>query len=65
MLMDVKIFGSIKRKNLKTKFINASSHQKYLLILKKLIYFLKRPISPYGKAKLASFNLTKLYRKEN
>ncbi len=55
----------LKRKNLKTKFINASSSEIFADSKKKInLFSQKRPISPYGKAKLASFNLTKLYREK-
>ena len=58
---------SIKKNKLKSKFINASSSEIFCETNKKIkIDSKKLPISPYGKAKYLSFNLTKNFReKEN
>jgi len=51
--------------NFKTKFINASSSEIFSETSKKItIKSKKKPISPYGKAKLDSFNITKFYREK-
>ena len=51
--------------NFKTKFINASSSEIFAETSKKIkINSKKNPISPYGKAKLDSFNITKFYREK-
>ena len=51
--------------NFKTKFINASSSEIFAETSKKItIKSIKKPISPYGKAKLDSFNITKFYREK-
>ena len=51
--------------NFKTKFINASSSEIFAETSKKIkINSKKKPISPYGKAKLDSFNITKFYREK-
>lgn len=48
---------------IKSKFINASSSEIFAKTPNKLnIYSEKKPISPYGKAKLLSFNKTKFFR---
>ena len=49
--------------NLKCKFINSSSCEIFGNINKKInLGTKKKPISPYGKAKLYSFNITKKFR---
>ena len=49
--------------NLKCKFINSSSCEIFGNINKKInLSTKKKPISPYGKAKLYSFNITKKFR---
>tara|TARA_Y100001936_G_scaffold252969_1_gene315114 strand:- start:1960 stop:2919 length:960 start_codon:yes stop_codon:yes gene_type:complete len=53
----------IKFKNLTCKFINASSCEIFSKSNKRLtIASKKKPISPYGKSKLLSYNITKSYR---
>ena len=53
----------IKIKNLNCKFLNACSSEIFAKTNKKLnINSKKKPISPYGKSKLLSFNITKKYR---
>ena len=55
----------INKQNLKTKFINASSSEIFADTLKKIkINSKKKPISPYGKSKLESFDITKFYREK-
>ena len=54
---------SLKRNDLKCKFINASSSEIFAETNKKInISSKKLPISPYGKAKYLSYKLTKNYR---
>ena len=53
----------LKSLNLKSKFYNASSSEIFSETKKKIdINSPKKPISPYGEAKLKSFYLTKKYR---
>ena len=53
------------KKKIKTKFINASSSEIFSKSVKKIgINSKKKPISPYGKAKLISFNMTKFFREK-
>ena len=53
------------KKKIKTKFINASSSEIFSETVKKInINSKKNPISPYGKAKLISFNITKFFREK-
>ena len=55
----------LQNHNFKTKFINASSSEIFAETSKKIkINSKKKPISPYGKAKLDSFNITKFYRQK-
>ena len=55
----------LQNHNFKTKFINASSSEIFAETSKKIkINSKKKPISPYGKAKLDSFNITKFYREK-
>ena len=55
----------LQNHNFKTKFINASSSEIFAETSKKItIKSKKKPISPYGKAKLDSFNITKFYREK-
>ena len=57
---------SLKRNNLRCKFINASSSEIFAGSSKKInISSKKSPISPYGKAKYLSYKLTKSYREYN
>ena len=57
---------SLKRNNLRCKFINASSSEIFAGSSKKInISSKKSPISPYGKAKYLSYKLTKNYREYN
>ena len=52
--------------NLKCKFINSSSCDIYGNIGRSInLKTKKKPISPYGKSKLASFNITKKFRERN
>tara|TARA_B100001079_G_scaffold77118_1_gene66334 strand:+ start:950 stop:1909 length:960 start_codon:yes stop_codon:yes gene_type:complete len=52
-------------KKIKTKFVNASSSEIFSKSVKKIgINSKKEPISPYGKAKLISFNITKFFREK-
>ncbi len=52
-------------KKIKTKFVNASSSEIFSKSVKKIgINSKKEPLSPYGKAKLISFNITKLFREK-
>tara|TARA_Y100000816_G_scaffold230183_1_gene175345 strand:+ start:1307 stop:2275 length:969 start_codon:yes stop_codon:yes gene_type:complete len=54
----------LKSKKNSCKFLNASSSEIFAKSVKKIsINSKKKPISPYGKAKLLSFNLTKEFRK--
>ncbi len=54
----------LKYLNLNTKFFNSSSSEIFSDTKKKLnIVSKKKPISPYGRSKLLSFNLTKKFRK--
>ena len=56
---------AIKKYKKSCKFLNASSSEIYAKSIKKInINSKKKPISPYGKAKLLSFNLTKKFRKK-
>lgn len=58
----LKILKNLKSK---TKFINASSSEIFGKTIKKIsINSRKKPISPYGHAKLNSFNKTKFFRKK-
>ena len=53
----------LKKLNLKSKFFNASSSEIFSDTKKKItINSKKKPISPYGMAKLLSFNITKKFR---
>ena len=53
----------LKTLNLKSKFFNSSSSEIFSDTKKKItINSKKKPISPYGVAKLLSFNLTKKFR---
>ncbi len=53
----------LKTLNLKSKFFNSSSSEIFSDTKKKItINSKKRPISPYGVAKLLSFNITKKFR---
>jgi GDPmannose 4,6-dehydratase len=55
----------IYKQKLDTKFINASSSEIFADTSKKImIESKKKPISPYGKSKLESFNITKFYREK-
>ena len=55
----------IKKQKNNCKFLNASSSEIFAKSIKKInLYSKKKPISPYGKAKLLSFNLTKKFRKK-
>ncbi|MSP06735.1 MAG: NAD-dependent epimerase/dehydratase family protein [Candidatus Fonsibacter sp.] len=59
------VLETLKEINFSGKFLNAASsemfgNQKGLISLNKKL----KPVSPYGKAKLKSFNLTKYYRKK-
>ena len=50
---------------IKTKFVNASSSEIFSKSVKKIgINSKKKPLSPYGKAKLISLNITKLFREK-
>ena len=52
-------------KKIKTKFVNASSSEIFSKSVKKIgINSKKEPLSPYGKAKLISFNITKFFREK-
>ncbi len=54
----------LKYLNLNTKFFNSSSSEIFSDTKKKLnIFSKKKPISPYGRSKLLSFDLTKKFRK--
>jgi len=56
---------TIKKQKNYCKFLNASSSEIFAKSMKKInLNSKKRPISPYGKAKLLSFNLTKKFRKK-
>ncbi len=56
---------TLNKKKLNTKFINASSSEIFADTNKKInLKSKKKPISPYGKAKLKSFNSTKFYREK-
>ena len=56
----------INKKKIETKFVNASSCEIFAETKKKItINSKKKPISPYGKAKLLSFKITKLFREKN
>ena len=56
----------ISKEKFDTKFINASSSEIFADTKKKIsLETKKKPISPYGKAKLISFNKTKFFRKKN
>ena len=56
---------AIKKYKKSCKFLNASSSEIYAKSIKKInINSKKKPISPYGKSKLLSFNLTKKFRKK-
>lgn len=53
------------RLNIDTKFFNASSSEMFGNIKDKIaIHSKKKPVSPYGKAKLKAYNLVKKYRKK-
>ncbi len=53
------------KKEIKTKFINASSSEIFSKSVKTIgINSKKKPLSPYGKAKLISYNITKFYREK-
>ena len=55
---------ALKFLKLKTKFFNTSSSEIFSDTKKRItISSKKKPISPYGVAKLLSFNLTKKFRK--
>ncbi len=55
----------IKTKNLNCKFLNACSSEIFAKTNQKLnINSKKNPISPYGKSKLLSFDITKKYRND-
>ncbi len=55
----------IKKNNLETKFINFSSCEIFGKFKNKInLYSKKKPISPYGLAKLKAHNLTKIYREK-
>ena len=55
----------IYKKKIATKFINASSCEIFADSRKKInLNSKKRPISPYGKAKLISFNKTRFFREK-
>ena len=64
MLLDVKIFYKIyTKKKIDCKFINASSCEIYGKLKKKIkVSSPKKPINPYGLAKLKSFEITKKFR---
>lgn len=54
---------ALKFLKLKTKFFNASSSEIFSETKKKIdIYSKKKPISPYGKSKLLSYNLSNKFR---
>ncbi len=56
---------AILLKKLRCKFLNASSCEIFAKTTKKLsLLSKKKPISPYGKSKLMSFNITKKYRND-
>jgi GDPmannose 4,6-dehydratase len=56
---------SILKLKLDTKFFNASSSEIFGNLKKKITLLSKKnPVSPYGIAKLKSFNITKMYRKK-
>ena len=55
----------IRIKKLNCKFLNSSSSEIFAKTNKKInIYSRKKPISPYGKSKLLSLNITKKYREK-
>tara|TARA_B100000963_G_scaffold354268_1_gene370462 strand:+ start:501 stop:1469 length:969 start_codon:yes stop_codon:yes gene_type:complete len=55
----------IKSQKNSCKFLNANSSEIFAKSIKKIsINSKKKPISPYGNAKLLSFNLTKKFRKK-
>ena len=55
----------IKKDQINCKFLNASSCEVFAASNKKLgIKSKMRPVSPYGKAKQLSFNITRLYREK-
>lgn len=57
------ILDAIIKSGIKVKFFNASSSEIFGNIKKKIkINSIKIPVSPYGQAKLKSFNLVKKYR---
>jgi len=57
------VLDAIITSGIKVKFFNASSSEIYGNIKKKIqINSIKSPVSPYGQAKLKSFNLVKKYR---
>tara|TARA_Y100000816_G_scaffold219697_1_gene164718 strand:- start:2448 stop:3407 length:960 start_codon:yes stop_codon:yes gene_type:complete len=54
---------TIYKEKINCKFINATSSEIFSETTEKIkLYFKKKPISPYGKAKLMSFNETRNYR---
>ena len=56
---------AIKETNLRTKFLNSSSSEIFSDTKNKLeIKSKKKPISPYGKAKLLSYDVTKKFREK-
>ena len=55
----------IKSQKIPCKFLNSSSSEIFAKSIKKIsINSKKKPISPYGKSKLLSFNITKKFRKK-
>ena len=59
------VLDAIIKLNIDVKFFNASSSEIYGNIKKMInIHSKKEPVSPYGKAKLQSFNLIQDYRKK-
>jgi GDPmannose 4,6-dehydratase len=58
------VLDAIIRSGIKVKFFNACSSEIFGNTKKKIqINSIKKPVSPYGQAKLKSFNLVKKYRK--
>ncbi len=54
----------IRKYKINCKFINAASSEMYGQINKINVYSKKKPINPYGEAKVASFNITKNFREK-
>ena len=55
----------IQREKINCKFLNATSSEIFSDTKKKITFkSKKKPISPYGKAKLLSFNITKYFREK-